>query len=80
MDRFSIPNMDVHVGSESLAEAFGPNGTRVIPKISDVMVLRPRGGTGVSLIARDMKRRRNAIAAALATLACIGTLLAIYAI
>lgn len=68
------------MGSESLAEAFGPNGTRVIPKITEVMVVRPRGGTGVSLIARDMKRRRNAIAAALATLACLGTFLAIHAI
>ena len=79
MDRFSIPCMDVDMGSESLAEAFSPNGTRVIPKVTEVMV-RPRAGTGVSLIARATKHRRKTIAAVLASLACLGTLFAIYGI
>jgi hypothetical protein len=77
MDRFSIPNIDVDTGgSELLAETFGPNGTRMIPTITDVV--RPRAGTGVSLIAHENKCRRRAIAAAAASLACAATLLAIY--
>ena len=78
MDRFSIPNLDAHVGNESLADTFTPTGTRIMPRI-DAVVL-PRAGTGVSLVERESKRHRTtAIAASVASLTCIATLLALYA-
>ena len=78
MERFSIPSIDTDLGSESLAEVFVPQATRVIPRIE--VEVRPRGGSGVSLVAREHKRRRTAIAATAASLACVGTLLALYVI
>jgi hypothetical protein len=76
MDRFSIPNIEVPSGNESLADVFTPTATRVIPKL-EALVL-PRVGTGVTLVARR-NNRRTAIAATAASLACVATLLALYA-
>jgi len=81
MDRFSIPSMELAAGNEPLPEVFGPNGTRMIPRMNEIVneIVKARAGSGVSLIPREDKRRRKKIAAIVASLvAGLGVLLAIY--